>query len=204
LGIPNTNLIAFYHKRLALAAKASPYCKNILRISISKLANNGKFIFHCWPGTEPPGPLGARGHGLVMAFYFVLEVEPPKWLLITFFVSALPFVWFKGKVMLLAVGLFVTLASLGFAVAQLRTLSVMAPVLERAIGPTTVEGRIFNLELKAKGISVTLDRPKIAGRSPEATPEKVRIGLSGAQPELKAGDWIRLGARGLFVHRYRP
>jgi hypothetical protein len=37
LGIPNTNLIAFYHKGLALAAKASPYCKNILRMSISSL-----------------------------------------------------------------------------------------------------------------------------------------------------------------------
>ena len=65
--------------------------------------------------------------------------------------------------MLLAVGLFVALASLEFTAAQLRTLSVMAPVLERAIGPTTVEGRIYNLELKAKGTSVTLDRPKIVG-----------------------------------------
>jgi hypothetical protein len=82
---------------------------------------------------------------------------------ITFFVSALLFVWFKGKGMLLAVGLFVALASLEFTAAQLRTLSVMAPVLERAIGPTTVDGRIYNLELKAKGTSVTLDRPKIVG-----------------------------------------
>jgi len=133
--------------------------------------------------------------GIGIAFYFILDAEPPLWVPFAWLLSAVAVVWLKGRGIILALGLAMVAISIGFAAAQFRTLSVMAPVLERAIGPTTVEGRIYNLELKTKGIRVTLDRPRITGVGPEATPEKIRIGLSGAQPELKVGNWIRVRAR---------
>ena len=82
----------------------------------------------------------------------------------------------------------------GFTVVQWRTITVKAPMVSERIGPTSVTGRIASVETFADGPRVTLERPRIAGLEPERVPEKVRLRLRGAQPNLFPGVWIRVRA----------
>lgn len=81
----------------------------------------------------------------------------------------------------------------GVLLLALRLALVEAPVLPRA-GVWTVEGRIAELEPRAPGVRLLLDRLAIEGLAPEATPERVRLTLRhGAEP-LEVGERIRVRA----------
>ncbi|MBT4932091.1 MAG: DUF4131 domain-containing protein [Rhodospirillaceae bacterium] len=136
--------------------------------------------------------------GAGIAFYFNLNVEPPLWSGVScLLVMLLALFMTRGRdtPLLAVVCISVSLACLGFGAAQWRTAFVGAPVLIRAVGPTSVEGRIVRLEIRIKGDRVTLEKPRIGGVGPEMTPEKIRIVLSGTQPALQTGDWIRVRAK---------
>lgn len=133
-----------------------------------------------------------------IALYFLLNVEPPLWSGAAGLLAALFFLSLtKGRnVPLLALaGIGAALFCAGFGAAQWRTAFVAAPVLERAVGPTSVEGRIVVLESRLKGARVTLENVRIGGLGPERIPKKVRVVLSGKQPQLQVGDWIWVRAR---------
>jgi competence protein ComEC len=136
--------------------------------------------------------------GAGIALYFLLNVEPPLWVGLAGLFAALTGLWLtrgRNTPLLYVVSLSAVLFFVGFSAAQWRTAFVAAPVLERAMGPTLVEGRIVTLELRTRGARVTLENPRISGLGPERTPQKVRVVLSGKQPDLKVGDWIWLRAR---------
>ena len=46
----------------------------------------------------------------------------------------------------------------GFTIAQLRTITVDAPVLAKRIGPTMIEGRVLRVQHLEKGYRLVLDR----------------------------------------------
>ncbi len=122
--------------------------------------------------------------------YFSLPMEPPAaWVLAG-----------SGLVLLAAVlnrragSVVMAVMAVGFAAASLRTASVAAPVLDRRIGPVTVQGRVILAESFPQGARLTIERLRIPGIGPERTPERARIRLRGGQPDVHPGDWVRLRA----------
>ncbi|NQU59000.1 MAG: ComEC/Rec2 family competence protein [Rhodospirillales bacterium] len=135
--------------------------------------------------------------GVGIASYFVLNVEPPLWAGILGLLAMLLVMFLtrsRNEPFLAVACLGVALVCAGFSAAQWRTASVAAPVLSREMGPTSIEGRIITLEFRLKGARVTLDKPRIGGLGPDLTPQMVRIVLTGTQPALQVGDWIRVRA----------
>lgn len=135
--------------------------------------------------------------------YFTLAHEPPIWTGITAFVAAtLVAGWLHlgfarvaevrraGMVLMIPV----VIAALGFTAAQWRSQSVAAPVLEKRLGPTRVQGRIERLETYEDGFRVTLAGPRIASLAPHLTPARIRVRLRGDQPAMLPGDWIAVRA----------
>ena len=85
-------------------------------------------------------------------------------------------------------------ASLGFALAKLRTEFVAAPVLAHRIGPIGLEGRVEQSELHGKGIrivSASCARDKL---EPGATPARVRISVRAATTLPQPGSWVHVTA----------
>lgn len=58
-----------------------------------------------------------------------------------------------------------------------------------------VEGRIVAVEGRAKGHRLTLDRIRVPGRTLDAVPQKIRIGVAKGADHLAPGDLIRVRAR---------
>jgi competence protein ComEC len=84
---------------------------------------------------------------------------------------------------------------LGVLSAGLRAHLVAAPVLQGDYsGP--VQGRIIEIDRSASdALRITLDRVWLAELGPDATPQKVRISLSGQEPSLTPGMTILVSAR---------
>jgi len=134
--------------------------------------------------------------GVGIAAYFSLAVEPPLWLgLVAVAASVGVAGSFRRRPGLLVAGLAAMALATGFLAAQARTASVAAPVLQRDIGPTTVEGRVALMESHSKGLRLTLERPRIGNLSPQATPHRIRVTVNGRQPDILPGDWVRLRAK---------
>jgi competence protein ComEC len=67
--------------------------------------------------------------------------------------------------------------------------------LQRQIGPTSVSGQVARAEIFPDGAHLTLERVRIGGLGPEATPERIRIRLRRNSADILAGDWVRMRAR---------
>jgi competence protein ComEC len=83
--------------------------------------------------------------------------------------------------------------AVGFTVAQERTSSVAAPVLERATGIIRFEGRIVEVEPMEKGERLVLDNlrlPRLRYDGP--IPQQVRVRLQRSDPDLHAGQQVAL------------
>ena len=138
------------------------------------------------------------GVGLGIAIYFALPNEPPIWLGAAVASVLLPMAVLARhrQVALLFLVVALTLSA-GFSAAQLRTLMVNAPVLEREIGPTRLTGQVVRIEPKGEGRGprVVLQHPQLRGLAPEATPARVRLRLTARDPaQVTPGQWIRLPA----------
>jgi competence protein ComEC len=92
------------------------------------------------------------------------------------------------------VGLALTALAAGFALAQAHAEAARAPVLERRIGPLTVEGRVVALEPGLKGVRVTLETTRISRLSPERTTKFVRLRLRVDGRDLAIGQSLSLTA----------
>ena len=125
--------------------------------------------------------------GLGIAGYFSLPHEPPPWLAV-------------ASPVLLAAALvlrrqpwgpvLIGLAALagGFSLAQVRTIAVEAPVLERRMGPVTVSGTIETASLNRRGTwRITISQARISGVPPELTPRRIRIGVRSSDAGLQPG-----------------
>lgn len=144
-----------------------------------------------WPFALPVGM------GVGIGLYFLLPSEPPWYagplvtgigILGAFAARARP----GGLFPLVLVALFI---SIGFAAASLRTHSMDGRLLASETPTTVIEGRIVEFQPYAKGSRVVLDHVDVAALGQPDTPARVRLRLRGAQPAMKAGDWIRVRGR---------
>ncbi len=135
--------------------------------------------------------------GLGIGSYFALPVEPPFWVALCGLVLALGALLFLRGTQnpylqicwLISLALFFVM--FGFGIAQLRTFSLAAPILERSIGPTEVSGRIVTVEPRERGERLVLERLEIRGLALENTPARVRVTLASGADGLYPGDRVR-------------
>ncbi|MCH7888370.1 MAG: ComEC/Rec2 family competence protein [Proteobacteria bacterium] len=142
-----------------------------------------------WPLWLPVG-LGAG-----IALYFALPVEPPPWLgQICAALALLAVVAARGRPAWFIAALAAAVVAGGFAVAQLRTGLVAAPVLSGPLSYAAVTGRVVENSVRSGGRRLVLDNVAIEGLDPAATPERVRITLRGESNSWVPGDWVGLRA----------
>ena len=143
------------------------------------------------------------GLGLGIALYFSLPLEPAAWLGpaaalagLAVFLATTRAGAAAGRVRsaLVLGGLAAALIGAGFTVAQLRTLWVAAPVLEKRIGPATVRGRIAYVEDLPRGRRLVLEMLSIPTLEAAATPARARIRVNRGAPGLGAGEWVAVRA----------
>ena len=135
--------------------------------------------------------------GLGIGVYFAFPSEPAWWTGVSAFavagglMSAARMISPAGLGRIAASALIA--ATFGFVVAQARTASVAAPVLEQRAGPVSLNGRIVLVETlpAGEGARITLERIRLSQIAPERTPEYVRVRLKRLPAEpLVPGDWI--------------
>lgn len=142
-----------------------------------------------WPLWIPVG-LGAG-----IACYFALPVEPALWLGLVCAGLALAAVLLaRGRPGARIAALVAMVVAGGFAVAQLRSTWVAAPVLGEPLRAALVTGRIVEASIHDRGLRLVLDRAAIRGLAREATPVHLRVKLRNADPTLVPGVWVRLRA----------
>jgi competence protein ComEC len=99
----------------------------------------------------------------------------------------------RAALALAAIGLITVF--LGFTAAELRTLLVAAPVLEKRLGPIQVTGQVLTVEPRSAGGRVVLRQVDLPGFAPQAVPARVRVRLARYDDqELRPGQWIRVRA----------
>lgn len=135
-----------------------------------------------------------------IGIYFSLSFEPPPWLGLVGVAAVLPAAFVvrkpggQGGGALLAVLVMAGMMLAGFAAAQWRTAAVAAPTLSERIGPTTVSGRVIEVETFPGSRRVTIERPRISGFRPDPGLAKARLKLRGKQPAVSPGQWLRVRA----------
>ena len=133
--------------------------------------------------------------GAGIAFYFSLHNEPVIWVgpaLVGLAILAAVGLRYRPALLILVYS--ILFLSLGFGVAQLRTALVLAPVLQKKIGPVVLEGRITRIEALTKGRRLWLDSLSIDRLDSDKTPAQVRVKFFGGKLDFRPGDRIRLRA----------
>ncbi|WP_282608225.1 ComEC/Rec2 family competence protein [Pelagibius sp. Alg239-R121] len=129
--------------------------------------------------------------GCGIGAYFSLPIEPPPLTGLVLFAPAFAALIVLRKSQfwgaLFLAGVFVLL---GFSIAQWRSHSLKAPILERSVGPVEVRGRVVSVEPRSRGERLVLERPKIGRPSDGQTPARIRITLSSGAEGLYPGDWV--------------
>ncbi len=136
-----------------------------------------------------------------VATYFTLPTEPPDWcLVLSLFlivgVVVLHRVWWRGAVILGVIAL----VSVGFTAAQIETRLDARPMLNREIGPVTIDGLLVMSEPMPDGVRLTLKYPMIGHMPADHTPEAVRIRFDG----MTLSDLPPPGTRLSFLGRVGP
>jgi competence protein ComEC len=134
----------------------------------------------------------AMGAGI--AGYFALPAEPAAWIgpaLVA--VLTLALIAGRHRPPLLAGFAFALAIAIGLAAAQVRTASVAAPMLDRRVGPSMVEGTVVDAEIRIFGPRVVLASPWVEDLSGPDTPRHVRINISrAAAGSIALGDRVRV------------
>jgi competence protein ComEC len=135
--------------------------------------------------------------GAGIAIYFALPMEPPtSWAVAATLVAVASGFALRGRQRtVVRVGLSVlAAASLGFAMAKLRTELVAAPILSRRVGPLGIDGRIEQAELRGKGYRIVLGQLHIRKLTALETPARVRISLKAGTTLPLPGSWWHVTA----------
>jgi competence protein ComEC len=133
--------------------------------------------------------------GIGIGVYFWLPVEPPRWLGAALLAAALALgvaAWRGERVLVVPTILFTV--ALGFAAAQFQSALVAAPVLERRLGPVTVEGRLEAVDPLPEGARLVIAPSHIDRLDPAATPARVRVRLRHGDEAAIPGAWLSLTA----------
>jgi competence protein ComEC len=137
--------------------------------------------------------------GLGISVYFSLSFEPFFPLTLFVFVALLALCWVvqrrgRGHSLAFLACAALSIAMSGFVAAQLRTIAVAAPRLDRSLGPVSVAGEVVNVEAMPRGGRLTIARPAISGLTPRQTPERVRVRYQGRSALPDGGEHIRFTA----------
>ncbi len=129
-----------------------------------------------------------------VGLYFALSTEPPLWLSPAIMLPLCLLGWaFRLRQEILLGALAMASMVFGFAIAQTHAVLLSAPALSRPIGPTTVIGRVIEVEKQRTGQRVTLDRISINSlKGPP--PYRVRIKLPRHVPDIRPGERLSLRA----------
>ncbi|MCW9045732.1 MAG: ComEC family competence protein [Alphaproteobacteria bacterium] len=133
--------------------------------------------------------------GAGIGFYFSLSYEPQ----LKFGLGILAIVSVGCAVVRRHPFLFILLLALstffaGFVTAQIRTVAVNEPVLDKRIGPTTISGHVTVVEEQPKGVRITLERVRIGTLEAHKTPHTVRLKIRKSTKRYLPGDWIKTTA----------
>ncbi len=134
--------------------------------------------------------------GLGVALYFALPSEPLWWASLgpLALVLVALFVFRRSTVALYGL-ILVGLVFAGFALGQLRTSMVAAPLLLERYGPTDVEGLLLSLDRRPKDTRLLVAPLKVGGLAKGELPSKVRLRLAGSKAvDARPGDRLRLRA----------
>lgn len=135
--------------------------------------------------------------GTGIAIYFALPFEPsPAWAGIAAATAAacIVGVWGNDNAALRVVLSLLAAASLGFAIARLRTEIVAAPVLTQRLGPVGIDGRVEQSELHGKGIRIVLGDLRSRRFTAGSTPARVRISVRAQTVLPQPGSWVHVTA----------
>ncbi|MEO3430072.1 ComEC/Rec2 family competence protein [Pelagibius sp. CAU 1746] len=133
--------------------------------------------------------------GAGIGAYFWSPSEPPAWLgpaaVLTFLLTA----WSLRRAPGLTLALLALLAvAAGFALAQLRTQLVAAPVLERAWGPAELTAEVLASEPRTRGFRLHLRPLAMQGLAEDALPARLRVTVAGMAAAPLPGSRLRLRA----------
>ncbi|MCI5045428.1 MAG: ComEC family competence protein [Aquisalinus sp.] len=131
-----------------------------------------------------------------MAFYFGLKEEPyiligPSVLVVSSICTRLPL----GKLTALRhMAIALSLISLGFSAATLRTAMVATTFLSDYLRSYVVQGQILLIEDRLDSVRYTISVSRMTNMSGTDFPDKVRLSWRGEKPDLVAGDRVRVQA----------
>jgi len=139
--------------------------------------------------------------GIGIGVYFMLSAEPP-WYLAPVVTIAAALIWLTGFILrnspigyaIMAFGLAFGICAAGATIAQSRAVSIDTTMLSARIGPTTVIGRVAQMEAFPDSVRVVIERPRIASLAAHKTPHKVKIRIRGTNDRVGPGDWVHLRA----------
>ena len=135
----------------------------------------------------------AMGTGI--ACYFALPVEPPFVAGLAAVIVSAAFALLNRKNLAASVFVLVLAATVGFLAGELGAFWADAPVLNKRLGPVTIEGRVVRWEEEKVGQGrLTLGALTIHGLAPGQTPARVRLVARTGGDQFQPGDRIRFRA----------
>jgi competence protein ComEC len=133
--------------------------------------------------------------GLGISGYFALETEPPLWSGPLALLAGGGLLWWqRHRPAALAAAVALLAVAAGFVAGQLRTRTMLAPMLERELGPVAVEGRLIGIESQPAGARLLLNGVSVAKLPPERTPAMIRLRLPAKFSRPPVGAVVRLRA----------
>ena len=131
--------------------------------------------------------------GAGIGVYFALPGEPAPWIAAVLAGSGILLTLvFRRRPRFLAVAVCLLAVASGFGAANLRTLAVEAPVLERRIGPVWIEARILRVEAGEKGVRLLVTDIGGERLSRVSVPERARVTVRTVPAPLHSGQRVRL------------
>jgi competence protein ComEC len=128
-----------------------------------------------------------------ISFYFSLQTEPSairSCIVLLLLVFALYCAHGKHAIFFPLL-ILATIAS-GFLAANIRTLVVQAPILEKSTGVKKISGIVTQIEVMPHGKRFLIENPKIEKLAPELTPAKIRVMINTDDGDATPGDDISM------------
>ncbi|MCE3231810.1 MAG: ComEC family competence protein [Rickettsiaceae bacterium] len=126
-----------------------------------------------------------------IVFYFTLPFEPRLIYGITIFlVSSILALTFRKKSAFFLVFLTSAVISSGFVAANIRTLSIVAPVLQKETGIKKITGVVSEIQAMPSGSRFIITNPAIEGVDATDTPEKIRVIVRTNDNGANPGDTV--------------
>lgn len=132
-------------------------------------------------------------YGAGIGFYLTLPVEPPLLLVVAGVLIASAIRILIGRTpLLLVISAALLMTALGMATAKLHALYTDAPVLQRTLTYTTIEGWVEGIERQEKRTRMTLRVIRAGDLLPADTPFRARVSISGKHEPPPFGSAISL------------